>query len=328
MTSNVHELAEVLLYPSSSPSPARASAARRTINALASGADVFEDFFEHVQIGLALADLSTRYIRVNATYAELLGRAPEDLVGVPFSETVHAEGQSALRVDRLLAGQEQALTAEERYVTPEGQELWVLHGINLVRDDAGDGTWFAVSAQDITERRRAEQSLRDLTATLAERAVRDPLTGLANRALLEERLRGTLARDSRTGGTTGLLFLDLDGFKEVNDRHGHAVGDAVLRAVATRLTTAVRPSDTVARLGGDEFVVLAEGTTEEGMTPLVERLTSAVRKPVRVGSLNLRVGVSIGVALSKAGKEDPAELLAASDADMYAVKRATRGAGA
>ncbi len=279
-----------------------------------------------MRVGLALADLTSRYIRVNATYAELLDRAPEDLVGVPFMEVVHPDhreaGDEALQA--LLEGRRTTLTAEERYATSDGRELWVLHGVSLVTGEDGQPGWFAVSAQDITERRRAEQAMRDLTAELTERAVRDPLTGLANRTLVEERLRGTLSRDARTGGTTGVLFLDLDGFKAVNDRFGHAVGDQVLRVVAGRLDACVRPSDTVARLGGDEFVVLAEGTTRAGLEPLVNRLQAAVAEPVQVGTFTLQVGVSVGLAVSTAGESDAASLLAAADDAMYAVKRAER----
>ncbi len=293
---------------------------------MSAGQDVFEDFFESVKVGLALADLTTRYIRVNAAYAVLLGRPPEDLIGVPFTNVLRSPELSGPdgRLADLLAGRESSLSSEEPYVAPDGRELWMLHGVNIVRGDDGRAGWFAVSAQDITERRRAEQELRDLTATLAERAVRDPLTGLANRTLLEERLRGTLSRDGRTGGSTGLLFLDLDGFKAVNDRHGHAVGDAVLRAVAARLTAGVRPSDTVARLGGDEFVVLAEGTSEEGLAPLVERLRASVAEPIRVGNLTLKVGVSVGVSVSRAGEADAASLLADADKGMYEAKRSRR----
>ncbi len=293
---------------------------------MSAGQDVFEDFFESVKVGLALADLTTRYIRVNAAYAELLGRAPEDLIGVPFTDVLRSPELAGPegRLADLLTGRESSLSSEEPYVALDGRELWMLHGVNIVGGEDGRAGWFAVSAQDITERRRAEQELRDLTATLAERAVRDPLTGLANRALLEERLRGTLSRDGRTGGSTGLLFLDLDGFKAVNDRHGHAVGDAVLRAVAARLTEGVRPSDTVARLGGDEFVVLAEGTSEECLAPLVERLRASVAEPIRVGNLTLKVVVSVGVSVSRAGEADAASLLADADKGMYEAKRSRR----
>lgn len=308
--------------PVGGPSAARASAARRTIDALAEGVDVFEDFFDHVRVGLALADLSTRYIRVNASYAAILGRAPEDLIGVAFPDVVPTDGGPALdqRLTELVQGHEPSLSAEERYVAPDGRESWVLHTVTVYRDSSGRPVWFAVSAQDVSERRRAEQGLRDLTATLAERAVRDPLTGLANRVLLEERLRGTLARDARTGSATSVLFLDLDGFKSVNDRHGHAVGDAVLREVGQRLTTAVRPSDTVARLGGDEFVVLAEGTAEPEVEQLAHRLQETIVTPIAVGSLSLAVGVSVGMAVSHRGEADPASLLADADRSMYVVK--------
>ncbi|MCU1674950.1 MAG: hypothetical protein JWN77_3063 [Frankiales bacterium] len=307
-------------------SPGRADAARATMTALASSPDVFETFFEQARIGLALADLTTRYVRVNSTYAELVGQPPEDLVGVPFPTQVHPDEQqgSRDRVELLLSGRESTLQSEQRYLTPDGRVTWVLHGVTVVPDRDGAPAWFAVSAQDITERRRAEQDLRDLTAVLSERAVRDPLTGVANRSLLEERLRAVLARDARTGDTTALLFLDLDGFKAINDRHGHLVGDGVLRHVAGRLKAAVRPSDTVARLGGDEFVVLVEGAREEGVRALVGRLQVALAAPMTVADLDLEVGVSIGTAFSASGAEEPVALLAQADRGMYADKRVRR----
>jgi diguanylate cyclase (GGDEF)-like protein len=133
-----------------------------------------------------------------------------------------------------------------------------------------------------------------------------------------------LARDARSGDTTGVLFLDLDAFKAVNDTHGHLVGDAVLRAVAARLTTAVRPGDTVARLGGDEFVVLVEGATAEGVAALADRLRVAVSAPILLGDLDLHVGVSVGLALSQGGATEPATLLGRADRGMYDEKRSAR----
>lgn len=293
------------------------------MEALSQSADVFEAFFDQAQIGLALADLSTRYVRVNEAYAALLGRAPEDLIGLSFAEVMHPDERlgGGSSIAQLVDGRERSLRTEEAYVGPDGRSVWVLHGVTVVPDGAGAPAWFAVSAQDITERRAAEQDLRALTASLAERAVRDPLTGLANRTLLEERLRASLARDARTGASTGVLFLDLDGFKSVNDRHGHAVGDAVLCAVAKRLSAAVRPSDTVGRLGGDEFVVLVENATAPALRPLVRRLRTAVGAEIVIEGLHLDVGVSIGIAVAERGERDAAALLGEADRQMYEAKR-------
>jgi diguanylate cyclase (GGDEF)-like protein/PAS domain S-box-containing protein len=307
------------------PSRTRAEAARTTMTALAASPDVFETFFDQAQVGLALADLTGRYVRVNSTYAELVGRAPEDLIGVAFSTLLHPDDrpEEESRVSLLLHGREHGLQSEQRYLGPDGRVRWVLHGITVVPGPDGRPAWFAVSAQDITERRRSEQALRDLSDELAERAVRDPLTGLANRSLLEERLRAVLARDARTGDTSGILYLDLDGFKAVNDDHGHQIGDAVLRAVAGRLGSAVRPSDTLARIGGDEFVVLVEGATPEGVEALAGRLRAALTEPIALDNLNLNVGVSVGMAMSQAGTSEPGALLARADRGMYAEKRAS-----
>lgn len=307
----------------------RALAARVSVEALTAGFDVFEEFFEHLGIGLALADLATTILRVNEAYARMLGRAPEDLVGVPLSDLTRTVGWwgPGAGLDRVRDGRERSLQAEERYVTVEGHESWVLHGVNVVTDAAGVPRWLALSAQDVSERRRAEQDLRDLTANLTERVVRDPLTGLANRGLLEERTRAALSRDGRLGTSTGLLFLDLDRFKAINDQHGHAVGDEVLRVVADRLRSAVRPSDTVARLGGDEFVVLAESSTGDALETLGERLEQAVAQPMDVAGLTLQVGVSVGIAGSSHGEADPAGLLGQADRGMYVVKGSRRRAG-
>jgi diguanylate cyclase (GGDEF)-like protein/PAS domain S-box-containing protein len=324
-TPEVDEAAPAAGVPA--PSADRAEAARATMFARASAPDVFETFFDQVQVGLALADLTTCYVRVNGTYADLVGRPPEDLIGLPFSTLLHPDDRpdEDSRVSLLLHGAEHSLQSEQRYVAMDGRVRWVLHGITVVPGPDGRPAWFAVSAQDITERRHSEQALRDLSDELAARAVRDPLTGLANRSLLEERLRAVLARDARTGDSSGLLYLDLDGFKAVNDEHGHQVGDAVLRAVADRLGVAVRPSDTLARIGGDEFVVLVEGATIEGVAALADRLRDSVGRPIDVDGLNLNVGVSVGVAMSKAGASEPAALLARADRGMYAEKRATSG---
>jgi diguanylate cyclase (GGDEF)-like protein/PAS domain S-box-containing protein len=308
----------------------RADAAWRTMTTLADSDDVFETFFERAEIGLALADLDGRYVRANPTYAALLGARPEDLVGVEIGALLRpddTDGDDELA--GLLDGWTPVVSSERQHRLVDGTTRWVVHGVTVVHAADGRPAWLAVSAQDITERRRAEAELRQLTASLTERAVRDPLTGLANRGLLEERLRAALARDGRSGGSTGVLFLDLDRFMAVNDEHGHAVGDAVLVAVAERLAHAVRPSDTCARLGGDEFVVLVEGVSVGELPLLADRLRTAVVAPLRlVGeggrTLDLHIGVSIGEAVSHAGADDPTRLVARADASMYRAKDASR----
>jgi diguanylate cyclase (GGDEF)-like protein/PAS domain S-box-containing protein len=153
-------------------------------------------------------------------------------------------------------------------------------------------------------------------------ALHDPLTGLANRTLLRDRLEHALARSARDGTVTGVLFVDLDEFKHVNDRFGHAAGDAVLAELGQRLRAAVRPADTVARLGGDEFVVVCEDVDEATALALGERLEAAVRRPLAVGGAEHRLTASVGIAL---GHDDADSLLAAADAAVYDAKAAGRG---
>ena len=153
-------------------------------------------------------------------------------------------------------------------------------------------------------------------------AVHDPLTGLANRTLLRDRLEHALARFERDRGETGVLFVDLDNFKQINDAHGHAAGDAALVELSRRLQTAVRPGDTIARLGGDEFVALCEHVDEESALAVGRRLLEAIRLPFTAGGADHELSASIGIAL---GHSDPEVLLANADAATYRAKAAGRG---
>ncbi len=148
-------------------------------------------------------------------------------------------------------------------------------------------------------------------------AVHDPLTGLANRTLLRDRLSQALARSEREGGDTGVLFVDLDNFKDVNDVHGHRTGDAVLAEIGSRLQTAVRPADTVARFGGDEFVVVCEEVSAASARALGDRLQEAIRVPMTIEGIEHRLSASIGIAL---GQSDPDTLLGNADVAVYRAK--------
>lgn len=165
-------------------------------------------------------------------------------------------------------------------------------------------------------------------AELERLAHHDNLTGLPNRKLLIDRLQQALSRAQRQGSSLALLFMDLDGFKGLNDSLGHETGDAALRTIAQRLAVAVRQGDTVARLGGDEFVLLAPdlaGDTQAAVAALVQKCRDAVRQPLDLGGRHHTLGVSIGTAVSS-GQHSPSELLEAADKAMYASKPSGREA--
>jgi diguanylate cyclase (GGDEF)-like protein len=153
-------------------------------------------------------------------------------------------------------------------------------------------------------------------------ALHDPLTGLANRTLLRDRLEQALARSTRERGATAVLFVDLDNFKQVNDAHGHAAGDAVLVEIAQRLRATVRPGDTIARQGGDEFVAVCEGVDEETAVAVGERLREAIELPFTAAGAEHELSASVGIAR---GDTDPDALLAQADMAAYRAKGAGGG---
>jgi diguanylate cyclase (GGDEF)-like protein len=183
------------------------------------------------------------------------------------------------------------------------------------------------SALDARVQRRTsglQRSLHAATTELAEQAFRDPLTGLANRPLLDDRISHALARSRRDGADVALLMLNLDGFKPINDSFGHAAGDAVLREVATRLQAQARNHDTLARLGADEFVLLLEGETSEAvLAQAAQRLLDMLAGPMSIGegSPPLRLSASVGIALHGGNREPDLTLIAQAESAAQAVKR-------
>ena len=168
-----------------------------------------------------------------------------------------------------------------------------------------------------------------LSDVLRAEALADPLTGLANRTMLHQRIETAVQRARRSHAHSAVLFADLDCFKEVNDRHGHAVGDALLVEVAARLRTVVRAPDTLARLGGDEFVVLCEDLADEATAQdLVERMQAAFRDPFRICGAELDVTASVGLAYSGSGDGLSYQLVLDADEAMYAAKHQRRAQAA
>jgi diguanylate cyclase (GGDEF)-like protein len=189
------------------------------------------------------------------------------------------------------------------------------------RDADGAIEWVAVLGRDISERIEAEERLRRM-------ATHDYLTGLPNRPLFNDRLQQAVARHRRSLRGVAVMFCDLDGFKEVNDSCGHAVGDLVLVRIGERLRGVIRETDTPARVGGDEFVVLCEGITDaDDLAALAERIIEAVREPIPLddgqeGGESVRLGISIGIGLAGAESRDvdADRLLTLADTAMYRAK--------
>jgi diguanylate cyclase (GGDEF)-like protein len=160
-----------------------------------------------------------------------------------------------------------------------------------------------------------------LQAHLTHQANHDSLTGLYNRPAAVAGIQEAIDRASRSGAATAVLFVDLDDFKQVNDRHGHEVGDAVLKQVAARMQSTLRTGDFVARFGGDEFVIVAHCTDVVAVTELGRRLVEVIDEEMEIGSGRVVVGASVGIALSLDGPEDPVALIARADAAMYRAKQ-------
>jgi diguanylate cyclase (GGDEF)-like protein len=192
----------------------------------------------------------------------------------------------------------------------KGDELVIAHERELDDEEMSLVRAVANTLATALARRRGEERMR-------YEALHDPLTGLPNRTLLRDRLEHALARSERESCTTGVLFIDLDNFKQINDAYGHGTGDAVLVALAERLQTIVRAVDTVARLGGDEFVVVCESVDRELAVALGHRLHDTIRRPLAADGLQHSLSASIGIAL---GQTDPDALLAGADAAVYRAK--------
>ena len=280
----------------------------------------FTSAFERAPVGMALVDLDGRFLRVNGAFSSLVGRSAERLLDLTFQEITHPDDLDAdlTLVEQVLARRIDTYDMEKRFLRPDGTAVWALKSVSLVRDDDGVPRYFVSQFQDIAARKEME-------STLEHRSMHDALTGLPNRTLLVDRLTSAAAK-SRTGSQTfAVLFVDVDGFKAVNDDLGHAAGDEVLVEVGVRLSAAVRASDTVARFGGDEFVVLAELGHPDDAAALVERITEAMSEPVSIhGAVRVSIGASVGTAVARGTGTDPEALLLEADAAMYRIKRARR----
>jgi diguanylate cyclase (GGDEF)-like protein/PAS domain S-box-containing protein len=277
-----------------------------------------------LQEGVVVIDTEACIVVANEAAAELFGVPVEDLQGLRLSAVpvdLLDDAGLLLSEDRLPLAR--ALHGDEvtgmvtRFVRRDGTLLWVEVHANPLTDERGRLYGAVASYDDVTARVEQDRRTRYEADT-------DPLTGLANRRALERTLEAALSRAGARQRSVGLLMLDLDGFKAINDQHGHAAGDEALREVARRLRRCVRERDLVARLGGDEFVLVLtdlgghSGAAEDSCG----RVGAALGEPLRIGEIVVNLRAAIGVATFPADGGNAADLLAHADRAMYVAKAA------
>jgi diguanylate cyclase (GGDEF)-like protein/PAS domain S-box-containing protein len=277
-----------------------------------------QDFLDNASDLIQMVDRTGRFVYVNRAWSAALGYGAEEVRGMHLSEIIRPDMLEAGRAlfARVLAGGGSEVL-ESVVVARDGREIAVSGYMDL-RAEPGQAPLLRGIFRDITAQRALE-------ARLLHDSHHDALTGLPNRAHFLERLEGALARGARRGEAVALLFLDLDGFKAVNDRLGHAAGDLLLITIGARLRDCLRAGDTVARLGGDEFTILLEDSPVEAeLAALAARVIATVGGPVFLGQAVGQVSASIGIAQSGPELGDPQALLAAADLAMYRAKAAGR----
>jgi diguanylate cyclase (GGDEF)-like protein/PAS domain S-box-containing protein len=294
---------------------------RAAADALSASEAVFRATFHQAATGIAHIAPDGRILDANEKFCRMLGYDRAELRARTVFELSGPDNREAARqffARRLSAPASPVLPPEieKPYRRKDGAVLWVCEALGVVGDREGGPDFVVAVTQDITARKALE-------VRLSHDALHDALTGLPNRVLLLDRLARVLESARRHGAAAAVLYIDLDGFKEVNDRHGHAAGDALLQQAARRIEGCVRGEDTVARIGGDEFcVVLATLARAPDCEVAAGKIIEALALPFELGGTVASISASIGAALYPVHGSDGAALLAHADAAMYVAKNA------
>ena len=283
-----------------------------------SDVSLFRALMESTADSIYFKDRDCRLVRVNkgmanslsvSDPAELVGKSDIDLYGEEFGQGTRVDDLRVMESGRPIIG-----LLESRKLA-NGRTNWSLASKLPIRDESGQIVGLVGITREINELRQVEQALQHL-------ATHDPLTGLPNRFLMVDRMSQLLARGRRSGAGFAVIFMDIDRFKDVNDAHGHEFGDLLLRAVADRLSTSVRQSDTVARIGGDEFVVIVDSMGAGEAETVASNIQRTLAASFAVQRHRVHVAVSIGVSTYPDNGTDADALLRAADYAMYMAKRA------
>lgn len=274
----------------------------------------YRRFFHRASAGAFEATLAGKITGANPALVKLLGyESSEELLDRSLADLVSEPATADRLLERLRQGRT-VVSAEMRFRTKSDAEVIVLLCANVVRCSGATGRRAVGMVMDITERKRQESDL-------ARLALEDPLTGAANRRAVEEHAARYLALAERHGHLLGLIYLDLAGFKEVNDRFGHPAGDAILVEVARRLEAGARGADVVGRVGGDEFLVLLPNVSDvEAVTNVARRMGRELEAPVALATGQTTVRAELGTSVFPDHGSSLEELIAAADRAMYRAK--------
>jgi diguanylate cyclase (GGDEF)-like protein/PAS domain S-box-containing protein len=264
---------------------------------LADRGQMFQALFLGAPIAKALVDLDGHILVANQMLCALTGRTTDELAGRHVDLLAHPDDAPITDIAPVPAPGEPPmdpyllLDGERRLRRSDGVELWVVQSHEVVRHTSGTAQFVVLSLVDVTDRRRAEEDL-------VRRAFQDPLTGLPNRRALTDRLRHAVALSRRRGLQVGLVHLNIDRFKAVNEALGHEAGDQLLSQVADRLRWSTRVEDTAVRLGADEFLVVAEDIEDlDGLRALADRLLSVLDEPFLVNEREITLSASVGLTM-------------------------------
>ncbi|GGL15269.1 sensor domain-containing diguanylate cyclase [Nocardia jinanensis] len=281
------------------------------------GGDRFRIVFDNLAVAIAIGDTEGTLIEVNQCLADMVGVRIEEMRGLSIYRFAHPDDVDEIRIrlfDKLVPAREGTVRMERRIVRADGSAVWVAFSITYVKGTRGRPDYLLAVGEDVTERHRLQEKLH-------WQARHDQLTGLSNRRHLLEQIENLSARPDGSG-RVGLCFVDLDRFKEINDRYGHGVGDRVLCIAAARMRDSLATEDyTIARIGGDEFVVLVSSSADDDSVAAVARtLVTALADPISVGEHQLRVSASIGAVVTVVAGVQAEELLDAADRELYRAK--------
>jgi diguanylate cyclase (GGDEF)-like protein/PAS domain S-box-containing protein len=294
-----------------------------TMNALRSANQRLSSHMENSPLAVVEMDHKLQLLHCSQRAVQLMGWLHvAGLEGRPLTEVLalaSPDDSLPLALQRLQSGEESQNRAETCFVREDGTEVHCEWFNSALTDEGGQVTSIMALVQDVSAKIQIARQQHYL-------ANHDSLTGLLNRAAFQSRLEKSLAQAQQSAGAVALLFIDLDGFKRVNDTEGHRAGDEVLRIVATRIASTVRAGDTIARLGGDEFLVMLDREVTRDVTDSIgHRIIEALHQPMTVEGRDLNIGASIGVALNPPLESDIEALMNRADQAMYSAKRAGKG---